>query len=140
MDPLSIAASIPAILTAATQVSSILMQLDSTPASVAALLTEMQHIRTVFRALQSSMDRARAVTGHRAALLGVENLTVILTRTVLLFSELQISIAPLSANGQRSGIKRRFDWSRQEPGVNRLVNQLQRHTSSLSLLLQVIQW
>lgn len=140
MDPLSIAASITAILTAAVQVSSLLRRIHDAPASVAAILVEVEHIRIVFQVLQTFVDRAAAMTRHRAALIGIEDLTVMLTQTVLVFSELQTLIAPLSARSRRSGIKWRFDWSRQEPGVNRLVTQLQRHKSSLSLLLQVIQW
>ena len=83
---------------------------------------------------------ATTVTRHRAAWIQIQDITVVLTQTVLVFSELQVLVAPLSANSQQSGIRRRFDWSCQEPAVNRLVNQLQRRKTSLSLLLQIIQW
>ncbi len=140
MDPLSVAASITSILMAAAQVCSFLTQIRNAPASVTAILTEIEHIEIVFRALQRFIDHAKTVTRYRAALIQIEDVAVMLTQTVLVFSELQTLLAPLSTNGQRSGIRRRFDWSRQEPGVNRLVNQLQRHKTSLSILLQVIQW
>jgi hypothetical protein len=140
MDPLSIAASITGILAAAAQVSSLLSQIRRAPASVTAVLSEIEHIRIVFRALQSFVDRARTVTRYRATLIQIEDFTVILTQTVIVFSELETLITPLLANSGRSSIRRRLNWSRQESGVNRLVNQLQRHKTSLSLLLQVIQW
>ncbi|KAL8786120.1 MAG: hypothetical protein Q9213_002986 [Squamulea squamosa] len=142
MDPLSVAASITTILTAAVQVSNILAQFRNAPASVTAILTEMEHIKIVFRALHGFIDHTRTVNRQRAALIRIEDVTVLLTQTVLVFSELQTLIEPLSAtasNGQRFGVRRRFSWSRQEAGVNRLVNQLQRHKTSLSLLLQIIQ-
>ena len=140
MDPLSIAASITGILAAAAQVSSLLSQIREATASVAAVLSEIEHIKIVFRALQSFVDRTRTVTRYRATLIQIEDFTVILTQTVIVFSELETLITPLSASSGRSSIRRRLNWSRQEAGVNRLVNQLQRHKTSLSLLLQVIQW
>lgn len=138
-DPLSIAASIIGILTAAAQVSSLLLQFRDAPASVRAISTEVEHIRVVFRALQRFLDRARTVTRYRAALIQVEDVTVILTQTVLVFSELETLVTTLSTS-QRSELLRRLTWSRQEAGLNRLVDQLQRHKISLTLLLQIIQW
>lgn len=140
MDPLSVAASIITILTTAAQVHNLLSQIRNAPASATALLTEIDHITIVFRALQRFIDHATTVTRHRAALIHIEAVTVVLTQTVLVFSELQTLITPLSANCQRSGVAFRIDWLRQETEVNRLVNQLQGHKTSLSLLLQIIQW
>jgi hypothetical protein len=95
----------------------------------------------VFRALQSFVGRAKTVTRYRAALIQIEDCIVILTQTFVVFSELETLLPPLLDNsGWFGGIRRRINWSRQGRGVNRLVNQLQRHKTSLSLLLQVIQW
>lgn len=140
MDPLSITASITGIITAASQVSTLLGRIRDTPISVAAILTEMEHVQLVFRALQRFIDHTSTVNRQRAALVQVEDVTVILTQTVLIFSKLQALIARLSADSQHSNRFQRLRWSRIEPGINRLVNQLQRHKTSLSLLLQIIQW
>lgn len=140
MDPLSIAASITGILAAAAQVSSLLSGISSAPASVAAVQSELEHIRLVFRALKSFVDHPRTISRYRASLIQIEDFTVILTQTVIVFSELETLIAPLLDSSRRSSIRRRLNWSRQETGVNRLANQLQRHKTSLSLLLQIVQW
>jgi hypothetical protein len=140
MDPLSIAASITGILTAAAQVVSILSQIRDAPAAISSIVTEIQHIEIVFRALQRLIDRAALVTRQRAAMIPLEDVTVILTQTVLVFSELETVVNPLSLGGKQSVLRRRLGFSRKETGINRLVNQLQRHKTSLSLLLQIIQW
>lgn len=139
--PLTIAAAINETLTVAVQVSRLLWQIRDSPQSVAAVLCEMDHIGIVFRALQSFVDRAKTVTRDRAALIQIEACIAILTQTVVVFSELETLLTPLmESRGWLGGIRRRLNWSRHERGVRRLVNQLQRHKTSLSLLLQVIQW
>ena len=140
MDPLSIAASVTGVLTAAAQVCTLLGKIRDAPKSVVAILTEIEHIQIVFRALQRFIDHTRAVSRQRAALVQLEDVTVILTQTVLVFSELETLLIPLSGSGLHSSLRQRLAWSRQETGIQRLVNQLQRHKTSLSLLLQIIQW
>ena len=139
MDPLSVTASITTIITAAAQVSSLLSQVHGAPASLTAILTELEHIEIVFRALKNFIDRARVLNRQRAALLQIEHVTAILTQTVLVFGDLQTLMAPFSPDPP-SRFGWRFSWARHEPGISRLVNQLQRHKTSLSLLLQIIQW
>jgi hypothetical protein len=139
MEPLSIAASITGILTPAVRVSSLLMQIKDAPTTLTAVLTEVNHMRIIFTALQKFLDRAARVARPRAALIQLEDVVVILTQMVLVFSELEMLIAPLPARDSLSGW-RRLNWSRQEAGILRLINQLQRHKISLLLLLQIIQW
>ena len=126
MDPLSVAASITGIITAAGQVSELLGQLESAPTMVEAVLTEVDHIRLIFRALQNFLDRASRVPGGRAALIQLGDVVVILTQTVLVFSELETLISPLSTSTRSSSL-RRLTWMKVQAGVAGLVNQLQRH-------------
>jgi hypothetical protein len=139
MDPLSVTASIAGIITAAAQVSTILGQIKDAPKLVSAVLTEVDHIKLVFRALQNFLDRASRVTAERAALIQLEDVVVILTQTVLVFSELEALITPLS-NRTATSYLSRLTWTKVQPGVMRLLSQLQRHKTSLTLLLQIIQW
>ena len=139
MDPLSVTASITTILTAAAQVSNLLSQVQNAPASMTAISAEVEHIEIVFRALKNFVDRARAVSRPRAALLQIEDVATILTRTVLVFGELQTLMASFSPHRQIM-LSTRLRWARSESGIRRLVDQLQQHKTSLSLLLQVIQW
>ena len=93
MEPLGIVASISAILTAAAKVSSLVMQIQD------AILTEVDHIKIVFTAFQRFVDRNIRVSGVRAALTQVDDIIVILTQSVPVFSELQTLVAPLSSGG-----------------------------------------
>jgi hypothetical protein len=139
MDPLSIIASITGILTAAANVSNILGQVRDAPESVSAVLTEVNHIKIVFTALQKFLDRSRRFAPQRAALIQLDDVVVILTQTVLVFSELETLVLPISVQGRLSQWQR-LTWAWQQPAALRLVNQLQRHKASLSLILQIIQW
>jgi hypothetical protein len=146
MDPLSVTASITGIITAAAQVSTILGQIKDAPI-VSSILTEVDHIKLVFHALQNFLDGASAstVTGGRAALIQLEDLAVILTRTVLVFSELEALIYPYLKplpNPTPTSYLSRLTCTTEllEPGFRRLVSQLRSHKKSLTLLLQIIQW
>lgn len=139
MEPLSVVASVTGILTAAAKISSVLTQIHDAPTTISALLTEVDHIKIVFTAFQNFLDRNAKVSGARAALIQLDDIIVILTQTVLVFSELQTLVAPLSSQKRLSGWQR-LNWPRNEAAAMRLVNQLQRHKTSLTLLLQIIRW
>jgi hypothetical protein len=139
MDPLNVTSSITGIIAAATQVSNLLGQIIDAPASITAVLTEVDHIRIIFLALQKFLDKATRLSGGRAALIQLEDVVVVLTQTVLVFSELELLVSPIS-NGKKTSYLVRFTWARIQDGVMRLVNQLQRHKTSLTLLLQIIHW
>lgn len=139
MDPLSITASIAGIVTAAREVCKVLGKIQDAPRSMGAISTEIEHIGLVFRALQSLIDSNTTLNLGRAALIQLEDVSVILTQTVLVFSELQALIGSLPPASQHKATWR-LRWSRKERAINHLVNQLQRQKTSLSLLLQIIQW
>jgi hypothetical protein len=147
-DPLSISASILAILTAAGVVIKVLSEVKDAPQSVQDVCSEVRHIELVFKALQRFLDGSK-IRSHRAALIQLDDVVVILTQTVLVFSELEILVQPLSASRTKQDSMtllgklstwRRVTWVWQQPAATRLVNQLQRHKASLTLILQIIQW
>jgi hypothetical protein len=139
MDPLNVISSITGIITVAAQVSNLLGQIKNAPTLVSAVMTEVDHIQLIFRSLQTFLDRATKVPGGRAALIQRDDVVVILTQTVLVFSELETLVSPLSQQVKTSYLAR-LTWTRVQLGVERLVNQLQRHKTSLTLLLQIILW
>jgi hypothetical protein len=88
MDPLSIIASITGILTAAANISSILGRVRDAPESISDVLTEVNHIKIVITALQKFLDKTHRFAPQRAALIQLDDIVIILTQTVLVFSEL----------------------------------------------------
>jgi hypothetical protein len=139
MDPLSVTASIVGILTAATQVATLLGKIKDAPKSISDVLTEVDDIKLIFSAFQEFIKKAAKMRGGRSAMIQIDDIVVMLTRTVLVFSELETLVSPLSKKDNNSYLNR-VTWTRVEPGVIRLVNQLQRQKTSLTLLLQIIQW
>jgi hypothetical protein len=146
MDPLSITASVIGILTAAGNVVSVLSRVKDAPKLIADILAEVKHIQIIFKVLQNFLERTTRPTSQRAALIQLDDVVVILTQTVLVFSELETLVRPLVAQEQSNGAMpklsrwRRVTWAWQQPAALRLVNQLQQHKVSLSLMLQIIQW
>ncbi|KAF9775173.1 hypothetical protein IL306_006747, partial [Fusarium sp. DS 682] len=137
-DPLSVTASVVGILAATGKVLSVLGQIVDAPQSIADMQSEIDDIRIIFSNLQSFLDRSQQLNPGRLALIQLGDLVAILTRTVIAFSELEILVRPL-CTGERMYPWRRVNWRWQEAAALRLVNQLQRHKTSLSLLLQIYQ-
>jgi len=137
-DPLSIAASIIGIIGASAKLASIIGGLIDAPVHITDLAVEIKNTQLVFKALQRFLDRSRHLPPQRAALVQLQDIVVILTETVLVFTELESIVTSLAAR-QRTPW-RRIGWARQRSGAVRLVNQLQRHKSSLMLVLQIISW
>jgi hypothetical protein len=60
---------------------------------------------------------------------------------VLTFSELETVVTPLVVSkGQKYPLRTRLKWTRVEQNCERMVAKLQRHKSSVSLMLNVLQW
>ena len=142
MDPLSIAASITGIIVATTQVGGVLRRfVGSVRVSVQAVMMEMEHVRILCRALQGFSECAIELPHRRTALVHLEDLVVILTQIVVVFSELQELLEPFLVNNEGcDSTLQRIRWRGIEPVVDRLMDQLQSHKTSLSLLLQIVQW
>lgn len=138
-DPLSIAASITGIITAAVKITTVLSDLHDAPDHIADLSTEVNNIRIVFKAFQNLLNKPDSLPSRRAAMVQLEDVVVIVTEIVLVFSELQTIVTPLSNMRIRSPL-RALTWAWQRSTTTRLVNQLQRHKSSLTVVLQIIAW
>lgn len=143
MDPLSVTASVVAILQAASSVISILSDFKEASPGINAVITEVKHVRLVVSALQSYVDRSRQLRSGRAALVQVDDVVAVLTQTVLVFSELEATffVSRKSKNSNLfSRLGKQLAWTWQQGGINRLVDQLQEQKLSLNLLLQIMQW
>src|SRR5437764_14133903 len=138
MDPLSIIASVAGIVTAAGNVASSLSQVKDAPVSIRTLQTEVDHTKLIFTALRKFLAKTSKLPPQRAALVQLEDVVVILTQTVLVFSELESVVQPLAAwRTGDLGFTRRLNWAFKQTAATRLVNQLQRHKLSLTILLQI---
>jgi hypothetical protein len=107
MDQLQVTSSITGIIAAAMQVSKSPRQIKDAPASIIAVLTEVDHIKIIFLALQRFLGKATRLSGGRAALIQLEDLVVLLTQAVLVFSELE-SLAKPVLNGKKTSYPARL--------------------------------
>lgn len=95
MEPLGIAASITALVSATTEIPIILMRMsegDNAHQSAATLVVKIIEIREFCYSLQACMHPAKIKTRHRNAFIRVEDLAVILTQTIISISHLRMPI------------------------------------------------
>jgi hypothetical protein len=143
MDPLSILVSVIGLVNAAGKVSSILttiaLTINEVPQLVGDVLSEVNDVRISLSALHKFLLGMASVPRRRIALIQLDQLVATLTESVLTFSELEDLLAPFVAS---SGIPimNRAKWIRREEAISRIMQRLQRHKSSLSLMLNIVQW
>jgi hypothetical protein len=137
-ESLSIEASVAGIITATVRTATILNNLHDAPDHIADLSAETSHVQLVLRTLQRLIEKLQDLPSQRAAMVQLEDVVVVLTETVLVFSQLEATITSLAARQRSSTQKLTWVWERST--TVRLINQLQRHRASLTLLLQIITW
>jgi hypothetical protein len=138
MDPLSVTASIVGILAAAAKIAESLQGMVSTaknaPRVLVALDCEIREFQTALSSLQTLLADLSSIPTHRAALIQVEQLVVTLTEAVLTFSELD------ALRGSKVPVAKRLRWTQAEGNCLKLVERIQRHKASISLMLHIFQW
>jgi len=145
MDPLSVTASIVGILAAAAKIgeslhSTISVAKDA-PQVLSALDCEVREIQAALSSLQTLLADLSSLPPHRAALIQIDHLIATLTGCVLSFSELKTAIAPFTALQKPVvSLRARLKWTRAEGDCLRIVERLQRHKASISLMLSILQW
>ncbi|KAL8997640.1 MAG: hypothetical protein Q9169_003119 [Polycauliona sp. 2 TL-2023] len=139
-DPLSLAAGTIGILTAAAQISSLLIKFvgkcKDAPQSAHAVLTEVNDISGTLSHLQSFLLGNEFSDKSRTQLLQVDQVVAIMSGCVLTFSELEKVLDSLKAEGME--VLDRIHWARKETAIDNLVQRLQNHKASLSLILHVL--
>ena len=143
MDPLSVAASIVGLVVAAQQVSKLLQTLvdsvDGSPSSAREVLAEVNDIHICLEQLQSLILGRRELPRSRKALIMVEQLVVVLTSCVSIFSELEQTIEMVKID-QPLRVVDRLKWMSKESVITRILLRLQASKASLNLMLTTMTW
>ena len=143
MDPLSVATSIAGLIIAATQVSNLLKGFaDSTkeaPHSAQAVLTEVTGIGLCLNQLQEYLLDQQESARSRRSLIMIEQVIVVLTDCVAIFSELEQTLEMLKTD-QPMKVIDRLKWTMKEAAIGRLLQRLQTSKSSLTLMLTILTW
>ena len=139
-DPLSIAAGVVGILTAAAQISTLLINFTkatrNAPSRARHIITEVNDISGTLSHLQSFLLGNEYSDTSRTSLLKADHIVTILSGCVMTFSELEKLLDGLETKDMRilDGMK----WARKEKDIAALIQRLQNHKTSLSLMLDIL--
>ena len=139
-DPLSIASGVVGIVMAATHISKILTKFTKStiaaPQQANVVLTEVSDIGGILSHLQSFLLGLDSSDRSRTSLLKVEKVVTIVSGCVLTFSELEKLLDEMETGDL--DILDRFKWARKESAIVGLIQRLQNHKASLSLILNIL--
>ncbi|KAI5776247.1 hypothetical protein EDC01DRAFT_486962 [Geopyxis carbonaria] len=140
-DPLSMAASIAGLITVGTKLITVLCEFCSdwagAPASASYLLTEMKSMEVLLSNLQNIVE---SFPEDRKHLVMVEDLVLILTGSVITYSDLELFVdrAKKSSEVEISPLSR-AKWVLKEKEIEKLLQKLQAQKINLILMLGVVQ-
>lgn len=145
-DPLSVAASIAGLLSAAGSVLKVLSPYIAaardTPKIAAEVNGELHATTIVLSALQTLASNMESVSARRAALVRVDQVVAVLTNGVLIFSEIEASVGSLSLAEPSTtplALRSRLQWAWKETELTRLLTRFQGFKLSISLILTILQ-
>ena len=139
-DPISMAVGIVGIVKAVAQASVLLTRFTKStiaaPKQAQILLTEVSDIGEILSQLQSFLLGINSPKRSRASLLKVDKVVTIVSGCVLTFSELEKLLEEMKT--EDLDVLDRLKWAKKESVVVGLVQRLQNHKASLSLMLNIL--
>jgi hypothetical protein len=104
------------------------------------MLAQVQELEISFSALQSFLLGIGSAPRGRTFMIRVEQLVAILTEAVLTFSELEALVTAIVKDKGRLPVIARLKSLWKEEIVSSIMLRLERHKSSLSLMMNIAQW
>lgn len=139
-DPLSIAAGVVGVITAAAQISLLLTKFTKStiaaPRQARVVITEVSDINVILSQLQSYLLGLESPNSSRTSLLKVEKVVTVVSGCVLTFSELERLLDELKTEGM--DVLDSLKWARKETAILGLIQRLQYHKASLSLIFNIL--
>jgi len=141
---LGIAASMAGLLSVAvkvgTVITSFISSVDDVPESARTALTAVEGMRLTLTSVKQMTDNQFQVPPGRKEMIHVRHLVVILREVILAFSDLEAIIVPLGGFGEGISVWDTMKWLLEEKNISRAVQRLVSHKTSLSLMLNILQW
>ena len=143
MDPINVMTSLVGLLGSAGKVVVILLavkrSISEAPQLMDQMLAQVKELEISFSAVQSFLLGIRSAPKTRISMIRVEQIVATLTEAVLTFSELEALITSISEDdGMPLKTRLIFHWK--QDIVASIMVRLERHKSSLSLMLNIVQW
>ena len=151
-DPLSIAASVAGLISLSGQIISVLYTFAASATearkSVTRILSEIKTMNAIFGQVQDFMWGVvdEPPDNSTLSMISLDHLVTTLTGCVLVYSKLEkhfSEMAGLAGLANISGLVvvwEKIKWAQKEPDILALLGELERHKSSLDLMLSIIQW
>ncbi|RWA04280.1 hypothetical protein EKO27_g10824 [Xylaria grammica] len=142
MDRLSVAASVVGLIAAGGKVAALLCKVvgkyKDSEALAQSILLEVKGVSTALGRLQSFFRDGAEAAPERGNLILLNQVLTTLTGCVTTYSDIQFILAGLNIS-ENTGTFNRIKWMSQESRLNTLVQRLQSHKLSLTLMLTIIQ-
>ena len=139
-DALSAAAGIIGVLTAAVQISKLLIDFTKrtkdAPRQASQVLSEVNAVHTIMTQLQAFLFGLNTPDQSQACHVQVESLLSVLTGCVATFSDLEQLLDQMKSEDLT--MLDRLKWARKESALEALISRLQIHKSSLTLILEIV--
>jgi hypothetical protein len=136
---LTIGDALTGILASSARVTSLVSTFSNPSPTLREVQGELIGLGTILSSLQSFINDSSSAIPGRAGLIELENIVTVMTQLVLLYSEFE---ALIDYNDREKPRQWSLAFSRLGKGAaaSRLLNNLQRHKSTLSIILQILQW
>ena len=143
MDPLSVSASVVGITTAASQVSCLLRSFIygaiEVPISARNVLMEVTGIHACLHQLRDYLLGNEEAAKTRRSLITVEQVIIVFTHCVSIFSELEQMLELLKTDEHIRKIDR-AKWASKRSAIPKFIARLQDSKSSLNFMLTILTW
>jgi hypothetical protein len=145
MDPLSISASVAGLLAISGQIISVLVKLgrniDDAPESIQAALFSVKEMDFALQSARKLLSSLQKLQPARRAMVEISHLVITITQSATSFARLQALVCPFDYDvNSAASAWLRLKWVTKEDEISNAVRGLESHKSSLSLLLNILQW
>ena len=145
MDSLSISASVAGLLALSGTIVSVLIKLqqniDDAPDSIQSTLGIAEETGFVLQSARNLLTSLYHLNPARRRLIEIDHLIIVVTTYTITLTKLQSLIFPFDYDASSAASAwLRMKWLAKEDEISAVVNQLEGHKSSLSLLVNILQW
>jgi hypothetical protein len=145
MDPISISTAVANLLGLIEKISSILHEVISNVKharrSAQSALLAVKDMGVALSSIQRLLSNLSALRPRRKSMIELEHLVITVTQAVINLQYLEsLLVSHFDSNGFKNTAWERIQWARKEDSIQRAVHRLEGHKSSLSLMLNILQW
>jgi hypothetical protein len=144
-DGLSIAASVTGLLAVAGQISTIIYEFVSSvadaPKSARDTLAAVEEMRLVLTSIQQAQDNGLSrIPENRKKMVHIKNLVIIVRESIISLSELEAIVTLAARTDGRRSKRSKIKWVLEQEKIERCVQRLESHKTSLSAILGILHW